>query len=96
VAEWVPCGLAWIPSITAHSMFRDRRKGQKLHRRSGRLGYAQRWNPRTTLNGADCGGQLHPWYVGMPGMSSFLRPLNGDLWIHTGQKVYTFEGRDTG
>lgn len=58
-------------------------------------GYAARWLPRTQSTGAS-GGQMHPWYVGTPGMASIVRPLAESVRINTGQKVHTIKRGDKG
>jgi predicted NAD/FAD-dependent oxidoreductase len=60
------------------------------------LGYAARWTPRATMNGAHGGGQMTPWVVGTPGMSSILRPLTESVRVTTGRRVHTLERRDKG
>lgn len=60
------------------------------------LGYAARWVPRATLNGKGGGGQMLPWYVGTPGMSSVVRPLAESVRVHLGRRVHTLERRDRG
>ena len=46
-----------------------------------------------SLDGAvgEGGGQILPWYVGTPGMSSIVRPLAESVRIHTSRKVHTIE-----
>ncbi|MGQ0455867.1 MAG: NAD(P)/FAD-dependent oxidoreductase [Hyphomicrobium sp.] len=58
------------------------------------LGYASRWSPRATLNGAEGAGQMMPWMVGTPGMASLMRPLAESVRVHTGRRVHTLERRD--
>ncbi len=58
-------------------------------------GYAARWEPKTT-SGETKGVQLHTWYVGMPGMSSIVRPLAESVRIHTSRKVHTLSQTDKG
>lgn len=60
------------------------------------LGYAGRWTPRSTLNGNQGGGQMSPWIVGTPGMSSIVRPLTESVRVTTGKRVHTLERRDKG
>ena len=60
------------------------------------LGYAGRWAPRATPNGVAGGGQMHPWVVGTPGMSSIVRPLAESVRVSTGKRVHTLERRDKG
>lgn len=60
------------------------------------LGYAARWNPRAQLNGEAGSGQMNPWFVGTPGMSSIVRPLAESVRIHTDRKVHTIDRKDKG
>jgi renalase len=60
------------------------------------LGYAGSWTPRASMNGAQGGGQMTPWVVGTPGMSSILRPLTESVRVTTGRRVHTLERRDKG
>jgi predicted NAD/FAD-dependent oxidoreductase len=60
------------------------------------LGYAGRWTPRATLNGGQGGGQMSPWIVGTPGMSSIVRPLTESVRVTTGKRVHSLERRDKG
>ncbi len=60
------------------------------------LGYASRWNPRASLNGEQGAGQMQPWIVGTPGMSSIVRPMAESVRVHTGRKVHTLDRRDKG
>ncbi len=55
-------------------------------------GYAARWKP-TTSQGKG-GGQMQPWYVGTPGMSSIVRPLAESVRIHTNRRVHTLSRTD--
>lgn len=58
-------------------------------------GYAARWTPKTAV-GDKQGVQLHPWYVGTPGMSSIVRPLTESVRIHVNRKVHTINRADKG
>lgn len=60
------------------------------------IGYAARWTPRARINGEEGGGQMLPWFVGTPGMSSIVRPLAESVRIHTGRNVHTIERLDKG
>jgi predicted NAD/FAD-dependent oxidoreductase len=60
------------------------------------LGYASRWTPRSSLNGQNGGGQLQPWIVGTPGMSSIVRPLTEGVRVSTGKRVHALERRERG
>lgn len=60
------------------------------------LGYAARWHPRASLNGKEGAGQMQPWIVGTPGMSSIVRPMAESVRVHTGRKVHTLDRRDKG
>lgn len=51
-------------------------------------GYVSRWKPHSAA-GIDGSGQMMPWYVGTPGMSSIVRPLAEGVRIHTGRRVHT-------
>lgn len=53
------------------------------------IGYASRWMPRATTDGEGGGGQLMPWYVGTPGMSSIVRPLAEGVRIQSGRRAHT-------
>lgn len=58
-------------------------------------GYAARWKPRSST-GEEGGGQMMPWYVGTPGMSSIVRPLAESVRIHAGCKVHTIVRSEKG
>jgi hypothetical protein len=58
-------------------------------------GYASRWTPKSTA-GEKQGVQLHPWYVGTPGMSAIVRPLTESVRIHTSRRVHTVSQTDKG
>lgn len=60
------------------------------------LGYAARWTPRSQVMGPEGGGQMLPWYVGTPGMSSVVRPLTESVRIQTSRKAHTLEETDKG
>ncbi len=51
--------------------------------------YATRWNPKSDTGEAI--GQMHPWFVGTPGMSSMVRPLAEGVRIHTERRVHTVQ-----
>jgi renalase len=55
------------------------------------VGYAARWMPRSH-DGSES-GQMHPWYVGTPGMSMVVRPLAESVRIHTNRNVHTIDSR---
>lgn len=55
-------------------------------------GYAARWLPKTTADGKSI--QMHPWFVGTPGMSSIVRPLAEGIRIHTARRVHTLKRVD--
>ena len=55
------------------------------------LGYVARWTPRTREGK---GGQLSPWYVGTPGMSTIVRPLAESVRIYTNRNAHTLESVD--
>lgn len=56
-------------------------------------GYAARWTPRAAT-GTDGEGQLAPWHVGTPGMSSIVRPLAGNIRMVFGRRVHTLQRAD--
>jgi renalase len=56
--------------------------------------YAARWNPHVA--GAEGGGQMLPWYVGTPGMSSVVRPLAESVRITTSRTVHTLARDEDG
>ena len=57
-------------------------------------GYAERWKPRTV--GGEGEGQMLPWYVGMPGMASLVRPLAESVRIHNNKAVHTIQREEKG
>lgn len=57
-------------------------------------GYAARWTPRAG-SGEEGQGQMMPWHVGTPGMSSFVRPLAESVRMHFGRRVHTLARKDT-
>ncbi|MFM9939831.1 MAG: NAD(P)/FAD-dependent oxidoreductase [Hyphomicrobiaceae bacterium] len=56
--------------------------------------YATRWSPKTETGEAI--SQMHPWFVGTPGMSSLVRPLAEGVRIHTERRVHTVQRADKG
>lgn len=56
--------------------------------------YATRWVP-TAANGGGA-GQLMPWFVGTPGMSSLVRPLAEGVRLHTDRRVHTLQRSEKG
>ena len=58
------------------------------------LGYAERWTPYK--NGSAGMAETSPWMVGMPGMSSLVRPLTDSVRIDTGRRVHALEWFDKG
>lgn len=56
--------------------------------------YATRWKPITA--GGEGKGQMLPWYVGMPGMASLVRPLAESVRITTGKSVHTIQRNESG
>ena len=58
-------------------------------------GYAAPWKPITST-GVEGGGQMLPWYVGTPGMSSIVRPLAESVRVHTSRRVHTIDRVDRG
>ncbi len=59
-------------------------------------GYAARWLPVAMKGGEKGAGQMHPWYVGTPGMSAICRPLAESVRIHTGRRAHTLQRADRG
>ncbi len=59
-------------------------------------GYAARWLPVAVKGGEKGAGQMHPWYVGTPGMSAICRPLAESVRIHTGRRAHTLQRADRG
>lgn len=53
-------------------------------------GYASRWKPNSAA-GPKGEGQMMPWFVGTPGMSSIVRPLAESVRIHTNRRAHTIE-----
>jgi renalase len=53
-------------------------------------GYAARWTPRAAT-GEDGEGQMSPWHVGTPGMSSIVRPLAENVRMLFGRRVHTLQ-----
>lgn len=51
-------------------------------------GYAARWKPNSAA-GEHGEGQMLPWYVGTPGMSSIVRPLAESVRVHTNRRAHT-------
>ena len=58
-------------------------------------GYAARWKPNTG-HGENGSGQMLPWFVGTPGMSSIVRPLAESVRLNMERKVHTIERTDKG
>lgn len=58
------------------------------------LGYAERWTPRSASHDNKDNGQVGPWMVGTPGMSSLVRPLAKSVHVTTGRRVHALERRD--
>lgn len=59
------------------------------------LGYAARWMPKA-VPGDQESIQMHPWFVGTPGMASIVRPLTESVRVHTSRKVHTIERDEKG
>jgi renalase len=53
-------------------------------------GYAARWNARG-YSGGEGEGQITPWHVGTPGMSSIVRPLAENVRMSFGRHVHTLQ-----
>ena len=58
-------------------------------------GYAARWLPKGA-NGESGSGQMSPWFVGTPGMSSLVRPLAESVRLNMGRKVHTLDRTEKG
>lgn len=56
--------------------------------------YAARWQP--LLESGEAMSQMHPWFVGTPGMSSLVRPLAEGVRLFTGRRVHTIQRGDKG
>ena len=56
-------------------------------------GYAARWSPRG-YSGEEGEGQISPWFVGTPGMSSIVRPLAENVRMTFGRRVHTLQRTD--
>lgn len=56
--------------------------------------YATRWSPKA--DSGDPIGQMHPWFVGTPGMSSLVRPLAEGVRLHTDRRVHTVRRGEKG
>lgn len=52
-------------------------------------GYAAPWAPRVTTGPGNQQGTVSNWFVGVPGMSSIVRPLAEGVRIHTERQVHT-------
>jgi renalase len=55
--------------------------------------YAARWLPRGAM-GEEGEGQMSPWFVGTPGMSSIVRPLAENVRMSFGRRVHTLQRKD--
>ena len=58
-------------------------------------GYAARWTPRGST-GEEGEGQISPWIVGTPGMSSIVRPLAENVRMMFGRRVHTLQRGEKG
>lgn len=56
-------------------------------------GYCSRWTPRG-VTGEEGEGQMSPWFVGTPGMSSIVRPLAENVRMSFGRRVHTLSRTD--
>jgi hypothetical protein len=59
------------------------------------LGYAARWTPKAVAGDQES-VQMHPWFVGTPGMASMVRPLTESVRIHPNRKAHTIERNEKG
>jgi renalase len=57
-------------------------------------GYLAKWSPKVLGKNGQEATMLQDWYVGVPGMSSIVRPMAESVRIHTARKVHTI-ARDT-
>jgi predicted NAD/FAD-dependent oxidoreductase len=55
--------------------------------------YGTRWTPRG-VTGEEGEGQMSPWHVGIPGMSSVVRPLAENVRMSFGRRVHTLQRSD--
>lgn len=55
--------------------------------------YTARWVPRGST-GEEGEGQMSPWFVGTPGMSSIVRPLAENVRMMFGRRVHTLQRND--
>ncbi len=56
--------------------------------------YAVRWTPKDDKGEAI--SQMHPWFIGTPGMSSLVRPLAEGVRLHTDRRVHTIHRGEKG
>ena len=54
--------------------------------------YAARWVPKAASG--ENASQLNAWFVGVPGMSSLVRPLAEGVRLHTERRVHTLRRTD--
>ncbi|MCH9808183.1 MAG: FAD-dependent oxidoreductase [Alphaproteobacteria bacterium] len=59
-------------------------------------GYAAPWTPRVLKGPHSESATVANWIVGVPGMSSIVRPLAESVRIHTGQAVHTLSKQEDG
>ncbi len=59
-------------------------------------GYASPWSPRLATGPGGEAGTVSNWFVGVPGMSSMVRPLAESVRIHTGRTVHTIARGEKG
>jgi len=52
-------------------------------------GYAAPWAPKVKIGDSESYRTANDWFVGIPGMSSIVRPLAESVRIHTGRAVHT-------
>lgn len=52
-------------------------------------GYVAPWTPQVKSGDGTEGATVANWHVGVPGMSSIVRPLAESVRIHTGRSVHT-------
>jgi hypothetical protein len=55
---------------------------------AARAGAAARWKPRVLEDDRSWAEPIDEWYVGMPGMSAFVRPLSRNIDLQAGVSVH--------
>ena len=57
-------------------------------------GYASIWEPKIAVAGEGGATGMLSWYVGIPGMTSIVRPMAESVQVFTGRTVHTIERRN--